>query len=170
MFFDTRTVQAMKLGMTNDRTILMTGVTGHQGGAVAEALHARGFRVRGLTRKPESEQAAALARHGVDVVKGDLDDEGTLRPVLTGASGVFGVQNTWEAGVEREEVPGKRLATLARAAGVEHYVYTSVASADMQTGIPHFLPSHVGSGARIRRALRISTASQAALPRGRSAG
>src|SRR5437899_13094602 len=76
-----------------------------------------------MTRKPESEQAAALARHGVDVVKGDLDDEATLRRALAGAWGVFGVQNAGEAGVEREEAQGKRLATLAREAGVEHYVY-----------------------------------------------
>jgi len=124
--------------MTNDRAILITGVTGHQGGAVAQALHGSGFRLRGMTRKTESERALALARDGVEIVKGDLDDEATLRRALTGTWGVFGVQNTWEAGVEREEVQGKRLATLARAAGVEHYVYTSVGSADKQTGIPHF--------------------------------
>ena len=57
---------------------------------------------------------------------------------MAGAWGVFGVQNTWEAGVEREEVQGKRLATLAREAGVEHFVYTSVGSAHQRTGIPHF--------------------------------
>src|SRR4029077_9126350 len=124
--------------MTSDRTILITGVTGHQGGAVAQALQGTGFYLRGLTRKPESERAVALARHGVDVVKGDLDDEATLRGALAGAWGVFGVQNTWEAGVEREEAQGKRLATLAREAGVEHYVYTSVGSAQKRTGIPHF--------------------------------
>src|SRR3982074_1260947 len=124
--------------MANDRTILITGVTGHQGGAVAQALQSSGFRLRGLTRKPERERAAALARHGVDVVKGDLDDEATLRRALAGAWGVFGVQNTWEAGVEREEAQGKRLATLAREAGVEHYVYPSVGSADKRTGVPHF--------------------------------
>src|ERR1700752_1752853 len=124
--------------MANGRTILITGVTGHQGGAVAQALQSSGFRLRGLTRKPESEQAVALARDGVDGVKGDLDDEATLRRVLAGAWGVFGVQNTWEAGVEREEAQGKRLATLARAAGVEHYVYSSVGSAHRRTGIPHF--------------------------------
>src|ERR1700752_164838 len=124
--------------MANGRTILITGVTGHQGGAVAQALQSSGFRLRGLTRKPESEQAVALARYGVDVVKGDLDDEATLRRVLPGAWGVFGVQNTWEAGVEREEAQGKRLATLAREAGVEHYVYTSVGSAHKRTGVPHF--------------------------------
>src|SRR4029077_6709002 len=115
--------------MTSDRTILITGVTGNQGGAVAQALHGKGFYLRGLTRRPESERAATLARHGVDVVKGDLDDETTLRGALAGAWGVFGVQNTLEAGVEREEAQGKRLATLSREAGVEHYVYTSVGSA-----------------------------------------
>jgi len=124
--------------MTHDRTILITGVTGKQGGAVAQALQGSGFHLRGLTRKPDSEQATALASHGVDIVKGDLDDEDTVRRALAGAWGVFGVQNTWEAGVDREEVQGKRLATLAREAGVEHYVYTSVGSAHKQTGIPHF--------------------------------
>jgi uncharacterized protein YbjT (DUF2867 family) len=124
--------------MTSDRTILITGVTGNQGGAVAQALQGTGFYLRGLTRMPDSERAAALARHGVNVVKGDLDDEATLRRALAGAWGVFGVQNTLEAGVEREEAQGKRLATLAREAGVEHYVYTSVGSAHKRTGIPHF--------------------------------
>jgi uncharacterized protein YbjT (DUF2867 family) len=124
--------------MSNDRTILITGVTGRQGGAVAQALQGSGFHLRGLTRKPESERAAALTRQGIEIVKGDLDDEATLRPALAGAWGVFGVQNAGEAGVEREEAQGKRLATLAREAGVEHYVYTSVGSADKQTGVPHF--------------------------------
>src|SRR6266853_1358897 len=124
--------------MTSDRTILITGVTGNQGGAVAQALQGSGFSLRGLTRNPDSERAAALARHGLDIVKGDLDDEATLRRALAGAWGVFGVQNAGEAGVEREEAQGKRLATLAREADVEHYVYTSVGSADKRTGVPHF--------------------------------
>src|SRR6266850_245815 len=104
--------------MTSNQTILVTGVTGNQGGAVAQALQDSGFRLRGLTRKPESERAAALARQGVDVIKGDLDDEATLRRALDGAWGVFGVQNTLEAGVEREEAQGKRLATLAISQGL----------------------------------------------------
>src|SRR5436309_15742513 len=124
--------------MTSDRTILITGVTGNQGGAVAQALQGTGFHLRGLTRTPDSQRAAALARRGIDVVKGDLDDEATLRQALAGAWGVFGVQNAAEAGVEGEEAQGKRLATLAREAGVEHYVYTSVGSADKRTAVPHF--------------------------------
>jgi uncharacterized protein YbjT (DUF2867 family) len=124
--------------MASDRTILITGVTGKQGGAVAKALQGSGFRLRGLTRNPDGESAAALARRGVELVKGDLDDDATLRRALAGAWGVFGVQNAAEAGVEREEEQGKRLAKLAREAGVEHFVYTSVGSAHKQTGVPHF--------------------------------
>jgi uncharacterized protein YbjT (DUF2867 family) len=124
--------------MGSDRTILITGVTGNQGGAVAKALQGAGFNLRGLTRKPDGERPGALARHGVDIFKGDLDDEATLRRALAGVWGVFGVQNSLEAGVEREEAQGKHLATLAREAGVEHFVYTSVGSAHMRTGVPHF--------------------------------
>src|SRR5229473_503697 len=86
--------------MTSDRTILITGVTGNQGGAVARALQGTGFHLRGLTRTPDSERAAALARHGLEVVQGDLDDEATLRRALAGVWGVFGVQDAREAGVE----------------------------------------------------------------------
>jgi uncharacterized protein YbjT (DUF2867 family) len=120
------------------QTILIAGVTGHQGGAVAQALQGKGFHLCVLTRTPDSERAAALARRGIDLVKGDLDDEATLRHALSGAWGVFGVQNPLQAGVEREEAQGRRLATLAREAGVEHYVYTSVGSANKRTGVPHF--------------------------------
>src|SRR6266508_1722205 len=99
--------------MTSNRTILITGVTGNQGGAVAQALQGAGFLLRGLTRKPDSERAAALARNGVDIVEGELDDEATLRRALAGAWGVFGVQNAGEAGVERERCRGKGFGSWA---------------------------------------------------------
>ncbi len=124
--------------MADKRTILITGITGNQGGAVAQALQGAGFHLRGLTRTPDSPRAAALAGQGIEIVKCDLDDEAALRRSLAGVWGVFGVQNQGEAGVAGEEAQGKRLAALAREAGVEHYVYTSVGSAHKQTGIPHF--------------------------------
>src|SRR6202140_1802057 len=88
---------------------------------------------------PEGQEiGAALARDDVDLVKGALDDETTLRRALAGAWGVFSVQNSLEAGVEREEAQGKRLAMLAREGGVGQYVYTSVGSGHKGAGIPHF--------------------------------
>ena len=124
--------------MKDARTVLVTGVTGRQGGAVARQLIGSGFRLRGMTRKPDSEAARVLAAQGVEIVTGDLDDTTSLERALAGAWGVFAVQNTWEAGVEKEEEQGKRLARIAKRAGVEHYVYTSVGSAHRGTGIPHF--------------------------------
>ena len=121
-----------------NRTILVTGATGKQGGALIHELAGTGFALRAMTRHPDGDAARALRAKGVEIVRGDLDDAGSLKQALQGAWGVFGVQNTWEAGVEREEEQGKRLATLAKEAGVQHYVYASVGSADRHTGIPHF--------------------------------
>jgi uncharacterized protein YbjT (DUF2867 family) len=118
--------------------ILITGATGQQGGATARFLLERGRRVRAMTRKPDSPAARELAALGAEVVRGDLDDAASLRAAVRGAWGVYGVQNTWEAGVEKEEEQGERLAQVAREAGVQHYVYASVASAHRKTGIPHF--------------------------------
>jgi uncharacterized protein YbjT (DUF2867 family) len=121
-----------------DRTILISGATGRQGGETARALAGRGFKLRAMTRKPDSDAARALAAQGVEIVKGDLDDEASLKAALAGAWGAYAVQNTWEAGVEKEEVQGKRFANAARESGVYHFVYASVASAHLKTGIPHF--------------------------------
>ncbi len=120
------------------KTILITGATGKQGGATLHNLLGKGFNLRALTRKPDSDAAKALVTAGVEVVQGDLNDAGSLTRALAGAWGVYAVQNTWEAGVEGEEEQGKRLAQVAREAGVEHFVYASVGSAHRNTGIPHF--------------------------------
>jgi uncharacterized protein YbjT (DUF2867 family) len=123
----------------SNRTVLVTGATGNQGGATArELISGGGYRVRAMTRKPDSEAAQALKKRGAEIVRGDLNDEASLHTAMDGAWGVFAVQNTWEAGIEGEEEQGHRQARLARDTGVQHYVYTSVASADRKTGIPHF--------------------------------
>lgn len=123
----------------NNRIVVISGATGQQGGAVARALAGKGFTLRALTRNPDSDAAKAVARDtGAQLVKAELDDEASIRAALTGAWGAFAVQNTWTAGVEGEEAQGHRFAKVAREAGIQHFVYTSVASADRQTGIPHF--------------------------------
>jgi uncharacterized protein YbjT (DUF2867 family) len=121
-----------------DRIVLISGATGKQGGAVARALRGKGLAIRAMTRKPDGDAARALSARGAEIVKGDLDHPASLKAALEGAWGAFSVQNTWEAGVEKEEEQGKRFATLAHEAGVQHFVYTSVGSAHRHTGIPHF--------------------------------
>lgn len=118
--------------------IVVTGATGQQGGVTARELLAAGHRVRAMTRKPDGDAAKAIAKLGAEVVQGDLDDPTSLKQAFAGAWGVFAMQNTWEAGVEQEEVQGKRTAEVAKAVGVQHFVYGSVGSAHRATGIPHF--------------------------------
>jgi uncharacterized protein YbjT (DUF2867 family) len=125
--------------MVNERTVLITGATGKQGGATARALAGKGFKLLAMTRKLEGDAAKAVASEAAaELIEGDLNDATSLRSALRGVWGVFAVQNTWEAGVQVEEEQGKRLTALAREAGVEHYVYSSVGSAHRKTGIPHF--------------------------------
>ena len=118
--------------------ILVSGATGQQGGAVARELLAHGHKVRALTRKPNGDSAKALAALGAEIVQGDLDNAPSLQRAVQGVWGLFAVQNTWEAGVAREETQGKQIAEIAKKAGIQHYVYSSVGSADRRTGIPHF--------------------------------
>jgi len=124
--------------MTEQKNILVTGATGQQGGAVARELLAHGHSVKAMTRNPGNEKAQTLARLGAEIIQADLNDASSLEKAVEGAWGVFAVQNSWEAGIEGEEAQGKRIAEIAKKAGVEHYVYTSVGSAHHNTGIPHF--------------------------------
>ena len=118
--------------------ILVTGATGKQGGAVLRHLLQRGFLVRALVRNPDKPEARALAGHGTEVVRGDLDDESSLRRALDGVWGVFSVQTFHEEGVAGEVRQGKALAEAARNQAVSQFVYSSVGGADRKTGIPHF--------------------------------
>src|SRR5215203_2931750 len=120
------------------RVILVSGATGQQGGATARNLLEWGFAVRALTRDTEKAAARELAKLGAEVVSGDLEDRASIERVLEGVYGVFSVQHFMEVGVEGEVRQGVLLADAARAAGIEHLVYSSVGSAHRETGIPHF--------------------------------
>ena len=124
--------------MTSKRTILVTGATGQQGGAVARALLSKGHRVKALTRKPDSEAARHLAAAGAEVVAGDLADRASVVRAAGEVDTMFLMGNSYEAGMEEETRQGILAADAAKAAGVGHLIYSSVASADKKTGIPHF--------------------------------
>ena len=115
--------------MADRRTILVTGATGAQGGGVARHLLRGGqFRVRCLTRNPNSAKATALAKSGAEVVKGDLADRQSVETVLAGCHGCFGITNFWEHFMgERQH--GRNLVEAVKSAGVEHFVFSTLPSA-----------------------------------------
>lgn len=122
----------------SERIILVTGATGNQGGAVSRHLLQRGvFAVRALVRDKNKPAAQALQQAGAELVEGDFDDRASLDRALQGVSGVFSLQ-VFKDGVDVEIRNGKAMADAAKAAGIEHFVYSSVGSAERNTGIPHF--------------------------------
>ena len=124
--------------MTTKRNVLVTGATGQQGGAVARALLSSGHRVKALTRKPDSDGARQLASVGAEIVAGDLGDTASVVKAAKDVDTMFLMGNSYEAGMEEETRQGILAADAAKAAGVGHLIYSSVADANKKTGIPHF--------------------------------
>jgi uncharacterized protein YbjT (DUF2867 family) len=141
------------------REILVTGATGTQGRAVVRHLLKHGYRVRALSRDPGKPAARALAGAGVTVVKGDLEDRASLDAAMKGAHGVFSLQNFWEGfpasflGAEGEIRQGKNVADAAKAASVQHFVYSSGGGAGHRNGVAHLDCKHEIE--RYLRALRL---------------
>lgn len=124
--------------MTTKRHVLVTGATGQQGGAVAAALLARGHRVTALTRKPDGDAARRLASAGAEILAGDLGDAASVRRAAQAVDTMYLMGNSYEGGTEEETRQGIIAADAAKAAGIGHLIYSSVADADRNTGIPHF--------------------------------
>jgi uncharacterized protein YbjT (DUF2867 family) len=122
----------------SNRTILVIGATGNQGGAVTHHLLQHGkFKVCALVRDQNKPAAQVLKQAGAELVDGDLNDRVSLERALQGKYGVFSVQGVSD-GIEAEIREGKAIADAAKAAGIQHFVYSSVGSAERKTGIPHF--------------------------------
>jgi uncharacterized protein YbjT (DUF2867 family) len=121
-----------------DRTVLVTGATGRQGGAVVRHMLRKGWNLRALTRSTSSHAAQELARQGVELVQGDLEDAGSLARAAVGVYGLYSVQDFWAVGAKREAMQGKNIADAAKKARVQHFVYSSVGGAERNTGIPHW--------------------------------
>lgn len=131
--------------MSQDRTVLVFGATGQQGGSVATALQAKGWRVKALVRDPNSDKAKAIAAQGIELVHGDLTDRQSIQAAMIGIYGVFSVQPSSGQGAasgvtdEAEIRYGKTIAQTAIANGVHHLVYSSAnAAGATKTEIGHF--------------------------------
>jgi nucleoside-diphosphate-sugar epimerase len=108
----------------------ITGATGFIGGHLVRKLVAEGHDVVALVRDPE--RAIGLEGPGVEVVRGDVLDPGSLRAPLAGADGAFHLAAWYRVGVqdaslaEDINVLGTRnVLEAAGEAGVKKIVYTS---------------------------------------------
>jgi uncharacterized protein YbjT (DUF2867 family) len=124
--------------VTNQRTILVTGATGQQGGSLARLLLQKKHKVYALTRNAQSSSAQDLRNRGANIMKGDLDDSDSLEHAVKDVESVFLMGTPFEDGAEGEIRRGKLMTDIAKKNGIDHLVYSSVANADKNTGIPHF--------------------------------
>src|SRR5260370_42427919 len=124
--------------LNTDKTVLITGATGRQGGAVVRHMVPKGWKLRALTRHCSSYAAQRLAGQGVELVQGDLEDPISLERATRGVYGVYSVQDFWAVGARREVQQGINLGEAAKKAGVEHFVYSSVGGAERNSGIGHW--------------------------------
>ncbi|MDH3026772.1 NmrA family NAD(P)-binding protein [Gordonia alkanivorans] len=124
--------------MSDSSPVAVIGATGGQGGAVLDALLDAGFAVRALVRDAVSSKAAALADRGVELAVGDIVSGVGLTDAFTGAAGAFALTTSFESGVDAEVAQGTALIEAATAAALPYLVFSSVASADRDTGVPHF--------------------------------
>jgi uncharacterized protein YbjT (DUF2867 family) len=116
--------------MAEKKVIAVVGATGAQGGGVVRAILAdkdSGFTARAITRNVHSDKAKALAASGAEVVAANVDDEASVRRAFEGAYGAFCVTFFWDhLSVEREQAEAAAMARAAKAAGVQHVIWSTL--------------------------------------------
>jgi len=132
--------------------ILVVGATGRLGGRIVATLLGRGARVRALARTGSPDEALRAA--GAEIVRGDLREPSSLAAACAGVETVVTTANTARRGgadtVEAVDLRGTRhLIDAARAAGVRHFIYTSVLGADEHHPAP-FLAAKGRSNAHLQ--------------------
>ena len=125
--------------MTNSKQpILVFGATGRQGGSVANALLKAGWPVRALVLDSTKAASLQLRNAGVELVQGSFEETKVIRTAMKDAYGVFSVLPASLA-AEDEVRHGISIADIAAETGINHFVYSSGASAGNElTGVPRF--------------------------------
>ncbi|MBN2149774.1 MAG: SDR family oxidoreductase [Anaerolineales bacterium] len=118
--------------------VLVVGATGFMGREAVQQLLSAGMRVRVMARTPE--KAADLQKLGAEVVQGDLIDPPSLSracqgmdAVVSAAHSLLGSGKYSSAAVD--DAGQRALIDAAKAAGVEHFVFTSVLGASSNSPI-----------------------------------
>lgn len=128
--------------MAEDRTLLVTGASGHLGRrVVALLLEANAGRIVTVTRNPD--KIADFAQRGALVRKASFEEPATLPDAFAGADRLLMISS------DAIDKPGRRLqqhrnaVEAAARAGVKHIVYTSMPNPDVSPVI--FAPDHLGT-------------------------
>ncbi len=122
--------------------ILVTGATGFVGAEILRRASARGWRVRGLSRRPERAEELGRLPH-VELFRGDVGDPVDLDEALEGVKTVIHLVGiivaTREQSFEKAHIVGTKtvLETTVRA-GVRRYVHMSAMGVEAGRGLSEY--------------------------------
>lgn len=122
--------------MSTKHLLTIFGATGNQGGSIIDTVLAHPhltskYSLRAITRDPSSTKSQSLAKQGIELVRADLNDPSSLESALSGSYGVFGVTDFWSllstgSAKATETQQGINLFNASKAAGVKHFVFSSL--------------------------------------------
>ncbi|KAF4633875.1 hypothetical protein G7Y89_g4244 [Cudoniella acicularis] len=133
------------------KLVVVVGATGGQGGSVINRLLTDGsYRLRGITRNPQSNGSQALTAKGVEMVTADLNDIESVRAAFKDANIIFAFTNFFEAfatsgpevAMQVEYAQGVNLAKAASATtSLEHFIWSTLpdrkATSNGKWAVPH---------------------------------
>ena len=134
--------------MSESKTILVTGASGHLGQLILTDL-IKNYSGKIIAGSRNTEKLSAFKAKGVEVRKIDFDNAETL------SEGFKGVDKLMLISTDALAVPGLRLkqhvnaVNAAKAAGVKEIIYTSLPNADKASIF--FAPDHFGTEEAIRK-------------------
>ena len=116
--------------MENKKTIVVVGATGAQGGGLVRAIlndPDHEFNVRAVTRDVNGDKAKELAKLGVELVTGDIDDKESLLKAFKGAYGAYCVTFFWNHfSPEKELEQARSMAEASKDAGIKHVIWSTL--------------------------------------------
>lgn len=116
--------------------VVVVGATGNQGGSVVNTLlKDPRYRVRAITRNPDSDVGKSLEAKGAEVVRADLNDEESLVKAFVGAYAIFAVTNFFEPAMsvgfeQARKIEYQQAVNMVKAAKrtptLQHYLWSTL--------------------------------------------
>lgn len=146
--------------MAQKKIVVVFGATGNQGGSVIKSIlgdpkTAEEFKIRGITRDTSKPNAKALESKGVETVAADINSKDQMKAAFQGAYAVFAVTNYWEkmdAPLEKQQ--GQNIADLAKEAGIQHLIWSSLYDVNKLTNGKFPNVEHFDSKAAVEQYIR----------------
>ncbi|KAE8384888.1 hypothetical protein BDV23DRAFT_165974 [Aspergillus alliaceus] len=127
-------------------TFFVCGATGTQGGAVTNHLLKHGAKVHAITRNIDTPASQSLQSRGVSLTQGTFDNPEIIKQSMKGCTAVFLNLMPNLQGPNTEMQQAENILSAAKAAGVNHVIYSSGFSVNEPQRMKHWDPNTIVAG------------------------